>query len=69
MYSTLLSCLGCCGSSDGVNIRWDRPSTYMHNLLMGKDAYCALGFMVTTNHRRRILSVTGPFKGNFNDMV
>jgi hypothetical protein len=60
---------GCCGSVDGVKVRWDRTPIELHNLSKGKNEYCTLGFLVATNHRRRILHVTGPFKGNFNDLV
>jgi hypothetical protein len=59
---------GCCGSVDGVHVKWANCPSGDFNRAKGKESYPTLGFQCIADFNRRILSIYGPQFGTRNDM-
>lgn len=58
---------GCLGSIDVVHCNWDSCPSGDYNLYKGKEKYPSIAWEVVVKHNRRIMSVSQPYAGTFND--
>jgi hypothetical protein len=58
---------GCIGSTDGFHILWDMCPAQKRNLYKGRYDYPSIAFNVTTDHKYRIIGVSGGHPGSNAD--
>ncbi len=58
---------GCIGSTDVVHFRWDMCPSDLSNVCRGKEQYPSLAYQFTTDHHKKIMSVTQGHYGSHGD--
>jgi hypothetical protein len=58
---------GCGGSVDCVHIAWDMCPAGIRSDCKGKEGYPSVVFQVICSHTRKVLGVSGPYYGTWND--
>jgi hypothetical protein len=60
---------GCIGSTDVVHLRWDMCPSNKINICTGKEHYPTVAFQCTSDHHKKIMSVTASHFGSHNDKI